>query len=316
VLRVIGARLLQMIPVIFGVTLVSFIVVNILPGNIVYTILGTGYTPQAAAALRKQLHLNQSIIVRYFDWLGGMVHGNFGQSLITHQSVGSAIWQAAPPTLELIILAQIVAVFLGVVFAVSSVASPTPWVDRTATSLSLVGTSVPSFVSALVLIIVFSVHWHLVPSMGWVDPSTGGWGTNLTAMAVPSIVLGISIFPGYMRIFRREMYDQLDNEEYVTLARMKGIKKKRVIFRHVVRNSALGFITLISLSTGLLIGGAVIIEQIFNIPGIGSLLLNGIQGRDATMVEGCIVVIAVWIIFLNLAADIVYALFDPRVRAT
>jgi peptide/nickel transport system permease protein len=303
-----------MIPVIIGVTLVAFILVNVLPGNIVYSILGDDYTKQAAAALTKELHLNQPLVIRYIDWLGGVVHGNLGQSLITHQNIASAIWAAAPPTIELIVAAQIVAIALGVIFAVASVTAPTPWVDRSATSLSLIGNSVPAFVTALVLIIVFSVHWHIVSSIGWVDPSSGGWGANISAIALPSIVLAISIFPGYMRIFRREMYDQLDSEEYVTLARMKGIAQGRVIFRHVIRNSALGIITLIGLSTGLLIGGAVIVEQLFSIPGIGTLLLNGINGRDATMVEGCIVVIAVWIVLLNLLADLTYALFDPRVR--
>jgi peptide/nickel transport system permease protein len=128
-------------------------------------------------------------------------------------------------------------------------------------------------------------------------------------------VLAISIFPGYLRVFRREMQDQMESEEYVVLARMKGINQGRVVLRHVARNSALGIVTLISLSTGLLIGGAVIVEQIFSIPGIGTLLLNGINGRDAPMVEGCIVTIAVAIVVLNLIADLVYVALDPRVRS-
>jgi peptide/nickel transport system permease protein len=201
-----------MVAVVIIVTLMTFTLVNVLPGNIVYSILGANYTPQSAATLSRELHLNQPLVERYFNWFGQLLHGNLGQSLLTHQSIGSAIWAAAPPTVELIIAAQIIAIFLGVALAVISVASSSPWVDRSATAFSLVGNSVPAFVIALILIIVFSVHWHLVSSIGWIDPSSGGWGANISAIIVPSVCLAISIFPGYMRIFRREMQEQLESE--------------------------------------------------------------------------------------------------------
>jgi peptide/nickel transport system permease protein len=312
--KVIASRLLQMIPVMFGVTLLAFAVVNLLPGNIISQILGENYTKASAALLTKQLHLNQPLIVRYFNWVGDLLHGNLGHSLLNGQSVGQALWQATPPTAELILIAQIIAIILGVAFAVASVASPTPWVDRIATGVSLFGNSIPAFVTALLALLLFADHWHLVSNLGWADPTSAGWGANLRAILLPSLTLGISVFPGYMRIFRREMQEQLENEEYVTLARMKGISQRRLILLHVARNSALGIVTLIALSTGLLVGGAVIIEQIFGMPGIGSLLINGIQNRDATMVEGCIVAIAATIVILNLLADLLYAVFDPRVR--
>jgi peptide/nickel transport system permease protein len=313
-LKVIVSRLLQMIPVMFGVTLLAFIVVNLLPGNIISQILGENYTKASAALLTKQLHLNQPLIERYFNWVGDLLHGNLGHSLLNGQSVAQALWQATPPTAELILIAQIIAIILGVALAVASVASPTIWVDRIATGVSLFGNSIPAFVTALLALLLFADHWHLVSSLGWADPSSAGWGTNLRSILLPSLTLGISVFPGYMRIFRREMQEQLENEEYVTLARMKGISHRRLILLHVARNSALGIVTLIALSTGLLVGGAVIIEQIFGMPGIGSLLINGIQNRDATMVEGCIVAIAAVIVVLNLLADLLYAAFDPRVR--
>jgi peptide/nickel transport system permease protein len=315
VLRVLGYRLLQMIPVIIVVTLLAFTVVNVLPGNITFSILGDNYTPSAAAKLSHELGLNHPLIIRYFDWLGHLLQGQLGHSLLTGQSISTAIWNAAPPTVELVIAAQIIAIVVAVILAVVSVSVRTPWVDRTATGISLFGNSVPAFVTALVLLIVFADKLHLVSAIGWVDPSTGGWGANISAMMLPAVVLAISIFPGYLRVFRREMQDQMESEEYVVLARMKGINQGRVVLRHVARNSALGIVTLISLSTGLLIGGAVIVEQIFSIPGIGTLLLNGINGRDAPMVEGCIVTIAVAIVVLNLIADLVYVALDPRVRS-
>jgi peptide/nickel transport system permease protein len=315
VLRIVGSRILQMIPVVIGVTLLSFIVVNVLPGNVLYSILGDNYTKAAAAATSKQLGLDHPLIVRYLDWLGGMFHGNLGTSLLTHQSIGTTLWHSAPPSVELVIGAQVIAIFLSVVLAFASVASPTPWVDRIVTGLSLFGNSIPSFVTGLLMLTFFSVRLHLFSAFGWVDPSTGGWAANIGAIFVPSLVLAISVFPGYLRIFRREMYEQLENEEYVVLARMKGISHTRVVLRHVARNSALGIITLIGLSTGLLIGGAVIVENIFNIPGIGSQLFSAINGRDAPLVQGCVVVIAVAIVLLNLVADLTYAAFDPRVRS-
>ena len=211
-------------------------------------------------------------------------------------------------------MSLIIAIVLGVAFAVLSVISPLKAVDKAATGLSLVGNSVPAFVTALVLLLLFSVHWHLVSSIGWLPSGANGWGRNITAMILPGTVLALSIFPGYMRVFRHEMYEQLKSEEYVTLARMKGVSRSRLIITHVIRNSSLGIITLIGLSTGLLIGGAIIVEQIFAIPGIGDLLINAINNRDATMLDGCVLVIAIWVVLINLLTDLTYALFDPRVR--
>lgn len=304
-----------MIPVVIVVTALAFFIVNALPGNILYTILGQAYSPQAAATLSRELHLNQPLLLRYVEWLGGAAHGSLGSSLITHEKVSSALLTAAPPTIELVIFSQVLAIAIAVLLSTLSVLSPFQAVDRSATALSLFGNSVPSFVTGLVFLIVFADHLHIMSAVGWIPPGSGGWGRNIGAMFVPSLLLAISIFPGYMRVLRQQMYDELENEEYVTLARMKGISRVRLILRHVARNSALGIITLIGLSTGFLIGGAVIVEQIFNIPGMGSLTYNAINQSDTVMVEGCILVIAVSIVMLNLLADLMYAVLDPRVRA-
>lgn len=303
-----------MIFVIILVTALAYFIVNALPGNILYTILGTSYTPHAAAELSRELHLNRPIFVRYFEWLWGAVRGNFGTSLINHENVSSALLASAPATIELLIFAQVLAIALAVIFATLSVLSPFAAVDRIFTGVSLLGNSVPAFVTALICLTIFSDHLHLVSAFGWVSPSQGGWGANVSALFMPSMILAFSVFPGYMRVLRQEMNDQLDNEEYVILARMKGISSKRLIIAHVARNSALGIITLIGVSTGFLVGGAVIIEQIFSIPGIGSLIYNAITQSDVTMVEGCILAITVSIVLLNLLADIAQAALDPRVR--
>lgn len=312
-LRLVLYRVPQMLVVVLAVTLLAFILVNVLPGNVVISILGDDYSKEAAAVLTKQLGLNRPLIVRYFDWLGNAVQLNFGNSLTTHVPVWQEIGAAAWPTVELVIGGQFFGTLFGVVFAIAAVATRIGWIDRVGTALSLFFTSVPAFVLALVLLSIFGVHYHLIPTTGWVAPSNG-WGANLRAIFVPCLLLGLSIFPGHMRVFRAELYEQLEGEEYVTLARMKGLTTQRVVLRHVARNSAFGLITLMAVQMGALVAGAVILEQIFGIPGIGELILNAISSHDATTVLGCVTVVAVAIVIFNLIADVLYAVLDPRVR--
>lgn len=313
-LRVVLARIPQMLVVLVAATLVTFIVVNVLPGNVLFVILGDNYTKQSAAKLSVELGLNHPLVVRYFDWLWHAVHLDFGNSLTSGIPVTKEISSDALPTIELVIGAQIVSLIVGCFVAIAVVASRRAWADKTATALGLVATSMPSFVAALLAIAVFAVHWKIFPTVAWADPSTSGWAKNLRGMVLPIVLLGLSIFPGHMRIFRSELLEQIDSEEYVTLARMKGVPIWRIVTRHVARNSAFGLITGAALSTAALIGGAVILEQIFGIPGIGGLLLQAVQSHDSPTVEACILLIATLIVVMNLAADLIYAWLDPRVR--
>ena len=312
--RLILTRIPQMLLVIVGCTMATFILVNILPGNIVFVILGDNYTKQAAATLTHELGLNRPIVVRYFDWLGNAVQGDFGKSLLTHVPVRKTILTDLPPTIELVIGGQIVATGLGVTLAIASVASGKKWIDRLNTGVALFCTSMPGFVLALLLLALFAARWHFISPVGWVSPSKHGWGANIGAIALPCILLGLGFFPGHMRIFRSELLEQMENEEYVTLARMKGISTYRLMTRHVARNSAFGLLTVLAVSTAGLVGGAVIIEQIFAIPGIGALIISSLQNRDSPTVEACVTLVAVLIVAMNLLADIGYAMLDPRVR--
>jgi peptide/nickel transport system permease protein len=312
--RLIVSRILQMLVVAVIVTLLSFVLVNLLPGDVLHVILGDGYNDDAAAALRAQLHLNQPVLERYLHWLGGAVHGDLGSSLITHQSVTHTLFAAAGPTVELVVGAQLIALVLAFAFALGPVLSGRQVFDRIGTGIALFASSVPSFVLALILLAVLAVHWHVVPSIGWVPPGEGGWGANLRAIVLPCFLLGLSVFPGHMRILRAELHEQLEVAEYVDLGRIKGISVWRLMTRHVLRNSAFGLITVIAFSSGLLIAGAVLIEQIFSIPGAGSLILTAIDTRDSPMVEGCVALLALVIVALNLFADLAYAVLDPRVR--
>jgi peptide/nickel transport system permease protein len=199
------------------------------------------------------------------------------------------------------------------VLAFISVWTRSRLLDRAITIIALAGISIPGFVTGIVLLLIFSVKLHLVASISYI-PFSEGIAKNLEAMALPAVTLGLSLFPTQMRVLRGDMLEQLDNEDYVALAKTKGLSKAGVIFKHVLRNSATSFVTLLALQLGFLIGGAVIIEQVFTINGIGDLLLTSIFNRDATMVEGIILVIGVAVVTLNLIADVIYMLLDPRVR--
>jgi peptide/nickel transport system permease protein len=314
VLRMIVMRIPQMIVVILMVTIIAFVMVNLLPGDIISVVLGDQYTPEAAAELTKQLALDQPIPVRYLLWLWRAVHLDFGDSLATHVSVVDSMLQDALPTVELVIGAMLSAVLLGTSLAIASVVARRPWLDHFATGLALVCTSLPNFVLALIVTTIFGMQLQWIPTIGWADPSDAGWAANIQAIIVPSIILGLTIFPGIMRIFRSELQDQLESEEYVTLARMKGVTGWGLIWRHVARNSAFGLITVVAAGLGPLVSGAVILENIFAIPGLGTLLFQGIQLHDSPVVVGCVTVVAVIVVLSNLGADLAYAILDPRVR--
>jgi peptide/nickel transport system permease protein len=306
-------RLLQMIVVVICATLLGFLLVRLLKGNEVFALLGDNYTKQAAAQLNHELGLDKPLPLQYLDWLGGAVHGDFGTSVTTHEPVAHSLFMALGPTVELLIGAQVVALALTLV--VTAVSVRWRWTDRVVTGFALLCSSIPPFVLGLLMIILFASVLHLLPAIAWSWPGAGGWGKNFKGMIMPWVALGVSVFPNYMRVLRGQVYEQLDHEEYVTLARMKGLPARRVLGRHVVPNSLSGLVTLVALTTGFLISGVVIVEQVFGIPGEGSLVYQAITNRDANTLEGAIVMIAVAVVVLNLIGDLIQMRLDPRVRA-
>jgi peptide/nickel transport system permease protein len=305
-------RLLQMVVVLICATLLGFLLVRLLKGNEVFALLGDNYTPQAAAQLNQELGLNKPLPLQYLDWLGGAVHGDFGTSVTTHEPVAHSLLAALGPTVELLVGAQLVALLLTMLVTVVSVRWR--WTDRLVTGFALLCSSIPPFVLGLLMIILFASVLHLLPAIAWSWPSAGGWGKNFRGMIMPWVALGVSVFPNYMRVLRGQVYEQLDNEEYVTLARMKGLTGRRVLGRHVIPNSLSGLITLVAMTTGFLISGVVIVEQVFSIPGEGSLVYQAITNRDANTLEGAIVMIAVAVVVLNLIGDLIQMRLDPRLR--
>jgi len=311
-LRLSGRRLLAAIPVLWGVTLLSFLVMNALPGDAASAMLGINATPAELRAFSIQLHLNEPLWVRYGHWLAGVVTGNLGQSLASgHQSVASIIGQRLPVTLELVVYALVITLVVSIPLAVLCARWPRGIIDRLSMLFSMGSISIAPYVLALLLIIVFCVDSHVFPSI--YSPTSTVVG-NLRNYTLPSIVLAVPLVGFYTRFLRADLLEQMQSEDYIVTARAKGVSEWRVLTRHALRNSFIGLLTVIGLNLATLIGVTVIVEQIFSLPGIGFELLNAISNRDVPVVEGIVLVFGIAVVLANLLTDLLYGVLDPRIR--
>jgi peptide/nickel transport system permease protein len=312
-LRLVGRRLLAAIPVLWGVTLLTFIVVEALPGSAAQQLLGPNATPDQVAQLEEQLGTNRPMIERYVDWLGGVVTGDLGSSLSDQRSVTSVIGSALGVSTELVLLALFVSLALTVPIALLAARRPGGVMDRVSMAVSMVGLSVANYVLALVLVWVFAVQLAVLPAIGFV-PIGDGIVDNLRSLVLPAIAIGFPLFCFYTRLLRADIVEQMQSQDYVTTAKAKGVGPWRVLTRHAFRNSLFGLLTIVGLNLGTLIGATVIIEQIFALPGIGRELLQAISNRNIPVIEGIVLVFAVAVVIANLITDLLYAVLDPRVR--
>ncbi len=313
ILRMAARRFLQMIPVLLGITFVTFTLLNVLPGGPALAILGDGATPEAVAALEERLGLNRPFLVRYFDWLGHAVTGDFGSSLASGQPVSHMIATRIPVTLQLILMALVLSLLLAVPVAVLAARKPRGVADRLSMTASMIGLSMPGFVFALLLVLVFAVNLRLLPAIGYVAPGTD-LVRNLKSMILPVTTISLTLFCQYVRVLRADIVDQMLTGEYVVTARAKGVSELRILTHHALRNSLFGTLTLVGLNLGTLIGGTVITEQIFALPGVGRELINSIMLRDVIVVEAIVSTLAVTVVVANFATDMLYAVLDPRIR--
>ena len=272
-LRLIGKRLLAAIPVLWGVTLVTFLVINVMPGNAASQLLGANATPEQVAELEAKLHLDEPVFQQYVQWLGNVLRGDFGNSFASDQPVTSIISERLPVTLELILCSFIVSLAFTVPLAVLAARRPGGIVDRLSMGVSMVGLSVAPYVLALVLVYVFAVELDVLPAIGYVSISEGGLAQNLRTMILPAVSIGFPLFCFYTRLLRADIVDKMQGEDYVVTAQAKGLGPWRVLLRHALPNSLFGLLTLVALNVGTLIGATVIIESIFALPGIGQALL-------------------------------------------
>ena len=306
-LRVIGRRVLIAIPVLWGVTFLTFIVLNALPGDAATALLGANATPAEIRAETIKLHLNESIWVRYWNWLVGLLHGNLGTSLYYNQPVTSILGQRIPVTLELVVYALVITFVVSVPLAIFSARRPRGVVDRTSMVFSMASLSVAPYVLALLLILVFAVNLQWFPALAQ------GTGGDIRDLTLPAITLAIPLIGFYVRFLRADLLEQM-SEDYTVTALAKGLSRWKVLSRHALRNSFIGLVTVIGLNLATLIGATVIVEQIFGLSGIGWELLRAINNRDVPLVEGIVLVFATIVVLVNLGTDLTYDVIDPRIR--
>ncbi|HWP48417.1 MAG TPA: nickel ABC transporter permease [Candidatus Limnocylindrales bacterium] len=297
-------RLLWVIPVILGVSTLVFFFIHLIPGDPVELMLGESAEPADKAALREELGLNKPILQQYTQFLWRLAQGNLGRSLHTHKPVLQSILTRYPATLELTFAALGIAVIIAIPVGVMAATRQYSWLDNGSMFLALLGVSMPNFWLGPLFIILFSIN------LGWLPVSgRGGWDH----LILPAITLGMAMAAILTRMTRSSVLEVI-HEDYIRTARAKGLRESVVIFKHALRNALIPVITLIGLQFGTLLSGAVITETIFAWPGIGRLTIEAINKRDYPLVQGCILVIALSYVLVNLITDLIYSLVDPRIR--
>ena len=311
--RLTGRRLLAAIPVLWGVTFLTYVVMNLLPGDAAQELLGANATPAQVHQLEIQLHLNEPFWVRYGGWLGGLLHGDLGTSLASRENVTTILGQRLPVTAELLLYAFAGSIVFAVGLAVLAARKPNGIADRISMVVSMTGLSIAPYVLALVLIYIFAVKLQVFPAIGY-TPLTASPGANIRSLTLPAIAIGFPLFSVYTRLLRADIVEQMQREDYIVTARAKGVSPWRVLIRHALPNSLFGLITLVALNLGTLVGAVAIIEPIFSLPGVGAILIQSITDHDVPVVEGIVVVFAVVVVLAGLLADLLYAVLDPRIR--
>jgi peptide/nickel transport system permease protein len=311
--RFLAARLAQLVMVLIAVSAVAFLLLNQLPGNPIITMLGPAATPEAVAQLTRQLGLDRPAWLRYFIWMGNALRGDLGSSYVNHQPVLTSIGQRLPVTLELVALSQVIALALAVPLGIVSALRPSRAVDRLSSGAAFALLSVPGFILAELLVYLFAVRFNLFPATGYVhlteDPLQ-----NLRSLTLPSITLALGSMAVYMRVLRTDMITTL-RQDFITMARAKGLPTWWILLRHALRPSTFTLVTVGGLNVGTLIGGAFIVEYIFQVPGLGLLTINSIYARDYLVVTSTTVLVSAGFVIVNLLVDLLYTFLDPRVRS-
>ncbi|MGC7101499.1 ABC transporter permease [Amycolatopsis lurida] len=311
-LLTIAGRIGRSVLVVLLVTIGVVALLSLAPGSVASVILGENATPEAIAGLNAELGLDRPFWQQYLDWLGGAVGGDLGTSPLTDQPVTEAILERLPVTLELAVIALVIALVVSVLLAVASALRPGSATDRVINFVSSVFLSVPAFIAGPVLIYFFALRLGWFPVSGW-SRISDGLGPNLAAAILPAIAIALTEIAAFHRMLRADLIGTL-REDFVGAARAKGLGSAYVMFRHVLRPSSFSLITLAGINLGRLVGGTVIVETLFALPGLGQLLATSIISRDVITVQGVVVFIAVVYVGVNTVVDLSYRLIDPRVR--
>ena len=305
-------RLVLAVPVMLLVATAVFLMLRLTPGDPAGIILGPDATEERRMELRRELGLEDPLLVQYVRWLGKVARGDLGQSLFLNKPVTAAILERAQPTLLLTILALLVSLLIGLPAGVIAAQRRGSWVDLGTMAVAMGGIAMPTFWLGLNLIFLFAVTLRWLPVAGYEPLSAGPW-RSLRHLILPAVTLGVAQGALLARMTSSMMLETL-SQDYVRTARAKGLVERSVIFRHALRNAFIPLMTVIGLSFAALLGGAVVTEQIFTLPGVGRLLIQAIGRRDFPLVQGTVLVIAALYVLINLVVDLLYAVVDPRIR--
>jgi len=305
---------LLVVVVLLGVSLLVFVVTRLTPGDPARVLLGPRATEEQVATLRTAYGLDQPIALQYVSWLGRVVRGDLGESIQLHRPVLGEVLERFRGTLILAFGAMIISFNLGIAFGVFAALRPNSWIDRTLMSVALLGISLPPFWVGLILIIIFSLYLRWLPATGMISPTGGGDPIDiLTHLILPAVTLAVVPLAVIARLTRANVLEVV-NQLYVRTARAKGLHSRTVVMRHVLRNTAIGTVTILGLEAGWLLAGTVYIETVFAWPGIGAMLVNAILQRDYPLVQGGVLLVAALYVLINLCTDVLYVYLDPRLR--
>jgi peptide/nickel transport system permease protein len=315
-------RLLQIVPTIVMITLVVFVMMRSIPGDPVVALLGDAYTEDDAVKVRQEYGLDKPILVQYVIWFGKLVRGDWGTSILSGRPVLQDVLIRLPVTLELIVLSMAVALAIALPAAIIGALRQNTWADYTATSAAMVGVSIPEFFIGVLLLLLFSIGLGgLLPSSGWVYlPGTcptmvcgsSFWG-NVQHVLMPAFALGVGRAAILTRLLRASMLEVI-RTEYVTTARAKGLSERPVVFKHALKNALIPTVTVMGLQVGFLVGGAIVVETLFAMPGLGTFGIDAIIARDYQQVQGFALLTALAFVGMNLIVDLTYTFLDPRIR--
>ncbi|WP_226036703.1 ABC transporter permease [Aquibacillus saliphilus] len=306
-------RLFKSIVVIFFISIVSFFAIRLAPGNPILTVLGTiGNSPEKVESLKQEMGLDQSLIIQYLDWIGGVLQGDLGQSLISNKPVIDIILARLPASVELILVSVVIGLLFAIPMGIMASARPGKLLDKSLSVFSVFGMSIPVFWLGLLMILLFSINLQWLPASGYI-----GWSEDpiqhMKLLVMPAISLGIFEAAVYFRFVRNGMLDIL-GEPYIETAYAKGLSPFKIYFKHGFRNTFLTLITVLGLEIGTLISGTVIVEQVFSWTGIGWLVLNSVITRDYTLLQGTILLVSVAVVAINFLLVLLYTVLDPRIK--
>ncbi|MGH1454317.1 MAG: ABC transporter permease [Paracoccaceae bacterium] len=311
-MRYLIRRLQRLAIVLVAVTFVTFLLVNVLPGDVAYGMAGMNASEADVQAIRDDLGLERPLVLRYLEWAGGIFTGDWGESFLSKEKVWDAITSRFPVSLQLMLMAQVMALALALPLGMISAYRPGGRADRIIGGVAFASVSMPSFMTGVLLIYFFALKLGWLPATGYEPLSAGLW-ENLRPMILPALSLALVEWTVLMRTLRVEMIGVLQ-ENYISLARAKGMSDARILWGHALRPSSFTMLTILGLQVARLMGGAIIIEQIFGIPGVGRLLIHAVYTRVFIVIQGCVTFFALAFVAANFLVDVAYAWLDPRVR--